>query len=407
MSRASIRTTETEGEQRQSERHSLEGSMSDSPMSGSIPEERPYTIPPTVLQQRNSPLKSTSTASLGEGVPPPLQFPPRPSRTLPQPTTPITITRALYLLATGKLVQIPDILSNATLDELFNHFKEELVVDQDWARTLAGLDYAHYGYSYIINEEALHFACHAYNMIHSDHPVSIPDHYQHPEIYLPPITYTPEPMEDEPPIPLQRAAVPDYAGVALSYAYPRGYGLPGTQGLSRLFAVAITGDEAGPLDQPQPPSKLPPPGGPPQPPVIPVVPLRWAPPRYLSPPKLPDPPTPWVLAADDQGPWAALKPNMVKEPENFNGDSNDIARFFSQCDMYFSVFNQYFQHHPHKVIFCASCFSKDAQIWWELCARELGRNTYGDQVYPAYEQFVEEVRQQFWKDANAEIKFTQ
>ncbi len=75
--------------------------------------------------------------------------------------------------------------------------------------------------------------------------------------------------------------------------------------------------------------------------------------------------------------------------------------------MYFSVFNQYFRHHPHKVIFCASHFSKDAQIWWELCAWELGRNAYGDQVYPAYERFVEEVRRRFWKDANAEIKFAQ
>ncbi len=83
---------------------------------------------------------------------------------------------------------------------------------------------------------------------------------------------------------------------------------------------------------------------------------------------------------------------MVKEPENFSGDSNDIAWFFSQCDMYFSVFNQYFRHHPHKVIFCVSRFSKDAQVWWELCARELGRNTLGDQVYSAYEHFVEEVR---------------
>ncbi len=102
-----------------------------------------------------------------------------------------------------------------------------------------------------------------------------------------------------------------------------------------------------------------------------------------------------------------LKPNLVKEPDNFNGDSNDISRFFSQCDMYFSVFNQYFQHHPHKVIFSALCFSKDAQVWWELYARKLGRNTFGDQVYPTYEQLVEEVRHRFWKDANTEIKFAQ
>ncbi len=62
---------------------------------------------------------------------------------------------------------------------------------------------------------------------------------------------------------------------------------------------------------------------------------------------------------------------------------------------------------PHKVTFCASRFGKEAQVWWELCARELGRDANGFQLYPAYKQFVEEVRQRFWKDANAEIKFAQ
>ncbi len=126
-------------------------------------------------------------------------------------------------------------------------------------------------------------------MIHLDRPVQIPDHYQCPEIHLPPITYTPEPMEDEPLVLLQQAAVPDYTSAVLSYAYtapshayPRGYGLPGTQGPSRLFAAAITGDKAGPSNQPQPPDKLQPPSGPPPPPIVPAIPPRWAPPRYPS-----------------------------------------------------------------------------------------------------------------------------
>ncbi len=152
-------------------------------------------------------------------------------------------------------------------------------------------------------------------------------------------------MDDEPPVPPQWAAIPDYAvtvqsymQTAPSYIYPWGYGLPGTQGPPRLFAAA-EGD-VGTSNQLQPPSKPQPPAGPP--PVPPVIPQRWALPRYPSPPKLPDPPAPWVLADNNQGPWAGLKPNIVKEPENFNSDSNDIAWFFSQCDMYFSVFNQYF-----------------------------------------------------------------
>ncbi len=90
----------------------------------------------------------------------------------------MTISHALYLLVTGKLARIPDILYHAPLIDLFNHFLEELVADQDWARTPAGLDYNHYGYSYILKEEARHFACHAYNMIHPDQPIEVPTRYQ-------------------------------------------------------------------------------------------------------------------------------------------------------------------------------------------------------------------------------------
>ncbi|PBK99963.1 hypothetical protein ARMGADRAFT_1074790 [Armillaria gallica] len=155
--------------------------------------------------------------------------------------------------------------------------------------------------------------------------------------------------------------------------------LPYTAFFPWLFAVASIND-MGTSDQPQPPSKPQLPSRPPGPPGPPTASRRWALPRYLPLLGPPDPPAPWVLAADNQGPWAALKPNMVKEPENFNGDFNNIAQFFSY---------------------------KDAQVWWELCARELGRNVNGDQIYPAYKQFVEEVRQQFWKDANVEIKHMQ
>ncbi len=321
------------------------------------------------------PTKEYVNGVVGRGSPSPSPVPIPPIPCTPQLTNPITIAQALYLLATGKLVQVPSILLCALLEELFNHFKEELVADQDWARTPAGIDYAYYGYGYILNEEVVHFACQAYNMIHPDHLVQIPDCYQCPEINLPPMMYTPEPMTDKPPILPQWATIPDYTSAVLSYAYampshayPRGYRPPGTQGPSRLFAAAITGNEAGPSDQPQLLNKPQPPSRLPQPPAVPVAPPRWAPPCYPLPPKPPDPPIPWVLATDNEGPWAALKPNMVKEPKNFNGDSNNIARFFSQCDMYFLVFNQYFRHHPHKVIFCTSHFSKDTQVWWELCA---------------------------------------
>ncbi len=151
--------------------------MSNSAMLELIVKERPYTTLMMAPALRFTPPRSMLMETV-EGVPCPPQSQHRQSRTLPQPSTPITISRALYLLATGKLVQVPDVLLCTPLDELFNHFREELVADQDWARTPAGIDYAYYGYSYILTEEATHFACQAYNMIHQNHPIQIPARYQ-------------------------------------------------------------------------------------------------------------------------------------------------------------------------------------------------------------------------------------
>ncbi len=313
----------------------------------------------------------------------------------------------------GKLVQVPAVLLHVTLRDLCNHFQKELLEDADWAITPAEMDYSYFQKDYILREETLHFPCTAYNMIHPDRQIEIPARYQRPQYDTTSTVDTPEPMDDEPPVLPQRAAVPGYprwepgyAPAQPSYAYPHGYGPPGSQGPSRLFAAAAGGDGAGTSRVPpgpvQPPDKPQPLSGPP-----PSGLRRWAPPRYPPLPGPPDPPALWTLDAANLGPWASLKPEMVKVPDDFNGDSNDIARFFSQCDMYFSIFNQHFYYHPHKVIFCASHFKKEAQVWWELCARELGRDAQGFQLYPAYEQFVEEVRRRFWKDANAKIKFAQ
>ncbi len=106
--------------------------------------------------------------------------------------------RALYLLSTGKLVQIPNALICVSLGDLFNHFWKELLEDPNWAITPAGMDYSFYRMDYILKEEASHFACTAYNMIHRDHQVEVPARYQRPQIDLPPLVDTPELMEDEP-----------------------------------------------------------------------------------------------------------------------------------------------------------------------------------------------------------------
>ncbi len=114
---------------------------------------------------------------MGE-VCPPRQSPHSRPRTLPQLTTPITIARALYLLSTGKLVQVPAVLLHATLKDLCNHFQKELLEDPDWAVTPAGMDYSYFQKGYILREETLHFACTAYNMIHPNRQIEIPARYQ-------------------------------------------------------------------------------------------------------------------------------------------------------------------------------------------------------------------------------------
>ncbi|PBK91898.1 hypothetical protein ARMGADRAFT_1081309 [Armillaria gallica] len=141
------------------------------------------------------------------------------------------------------------------------------------------MDYDHYRYEYIIKEEARHFVCQAYNMIHPNIPVQIPARYQRWQYKVPPLVDTPEPMQDSPPVPPCQALIPTYAYVVPSYIYPRGYGLPGSQGPSRLFAMAHI-DDAGLSTQPlQPPeNKLQPPFRPPGLIAPLIIPKRWAPP---------------------------------------------------------------------------------------------------------------------------------
>lgn len=139
--------TVTGDEWRSSGRELSEESMRQQEEQGETAWGRPHISPPAVPELRYSPMRSMSTASLTEGAPLPPPSPHLRSQTLPQLTTTITIARALYLLSTGKLVCVPCVLVDATLEELFEHFREELLADPDWARTPAGIDYAHYGYS--------------------------------------------------------------------------------------------------------------------------------------------------------------------------------------------------------------------------------------------------------------------
>ncbi len=87
---------------------------------------------------------------------------------------------------------------------------------------------------------------------------------------------------------------------------------------------------------------------------LPAAPQRWTLPRHPNPPKAPTPPAPWVLTAGHITPYDEFKPKILKEVDDFHGDSNDISCFFLKCELHFSVFNRHYFYHPHKVVFCVS-----------------------------------------------------
>ncbi len=78
----------------------------------------------------------------------------------------------------------------------------------------------------------------------------------------------------------------------------------------------------------------------------PVPPVRWALPRHPAPPKPPTPPIAWVLTQGNVAPYDDFKPKILKEVDDFKGDSNDISQFFLKCELHFKIFNRHFWYPP-------------------------------------------------------------
>ncbi len=192
-----------------------------------------------------------------------------------------------------------------------------------------------------------------------------------------------EPMPDEPLVAPPRTAFG-------TFSYIRGQEPPGTY--TRGYQTFTGADPSG-----RPPAQ----------PLPPIAPVRWVLPCHPAPLKAPTPPVPWVLTTGNVTPYDDFKPKILKEVNDFKGDSNDISWFFLKCELHFELFNRHFHYPPHKVIFCVSQLADDAEKWWELCARIIGRTQDGEQLYPTYKDFKSNLRERFWKDANEQIKRTQ
>ncbi len=127
-----------------------------------------------------------------------------------------------------------------------------------------------------------------------------------------------EPMLDEPPVPPQRGSIGTFSyvrGQEPPGTYHHGY-LPFAGGGHRAASGSGTapgGSGSGQLLQQ--------PAQPPQPPPL----LRWLLPHHPAPQGPPDPTAPWVLAARDVTPYDDFKPKILKEVDDFKGDSNNIT----------------------------------------------------------------------------------
>ncbi len=129
------------------------------------------TAPPPLSQPRDSPPWNTSMVSMSQVQSDPPSFHDTPPQALPQPL--MELSRALYLLHTGKLVRMLEVLIHANYDNLFNHFTDELLVDPTWAETEGGYNYFYmsnrnYNISWILEKEADRFTIQAHRLIHPD-----------------------------------------------------------------------------------------------------------------------------------------------------------------------------------------------------------------------------------------------
>ncbi len=236
-------------------------------------------------------------------------------------------------------VAIPVRLRRAEYCELYEYYAYELPYILAWGQTQAGNDYfmkKNRGLPAddILQYEAERNTCLLYNEVHLNVPMAPMAPYEdivaEADIQLP--------MPDEPPVPPPRASI-------TSFSYVRGNAPPGTYAPGyKPFAGAgpSSGGGGGGGEQPA------------QPPQPPATPQRWALPHHPAPPKAPTPPAPWVLTAGNVAPYDKFKPKILKEVDNFHGDSNDITHFFQKCELHFGLFNRHFFYPPHKVIFCVS-----------------------------------------------------
>ncbi len=212
---------------------------------------------------------------------------------------------ALLLYEQTRFDDIPfpalQILTQAEYTELYSYFAYELPLMPTWGNTQASNDYFMKKQQGLPADEILQYEAEQnprllFNELHPDTLMWTLTPYEEVTIE------SPRPMPDKPLVAPPRT-------MFRTFSYVRGQELPGTN-----------------IHGYQPFTGADPPGGPPvQPPQPPTPPVRWVLPCHPAPPKAPTPPVPWVLTMGNVTPYDNFKPKILKEVDDFKGDSNDIS----------------------------------------------------------------------------------
>ncbi|KAK0421572.1 hypothetical protein EV421DRAFT_1975680 [Armillaria borealis] len=107
-----------------------------------------------------------------------------------------------------------------------------------------------------------------------------------------------------------------------------------------------------------------------------------------------DPPNPVGAMADD-APWIGCKPDLTRKPNPFIGDSDDIDRFITDCQVYFQVYSAYMWLDSYRVAFAASYFEGRAKDWWTMQLADLYSDSRGKYRFPTWYAFKQAVEKKF------------
>ncbi len=89
--------------------------------------------------------------------------------------------------------------------------------------------------------------------------------------------------------------------------------------------------------------------------------------------------------ADKPPAFLSARPIMMKLPEPFEGEHNDMDRFIGDCNAYFETFRHQFRGVSSLIVVCAtSLFTKHAKSWWTHQCKDFWVNDYRDPTGPQF-----------------------